>query len=183
MHTEAQRTWTSGPVEARPREIGPPAAGLAARMVLTLAGAAALMVGPFLTWFRPLDATGVELSYRVFWQESTSLGNVPFLSSAGFVVIALGLLVVLGLAFRAGWLTSLAGLAAIAGFALYLIVLYRAVRTPARESLGMGPWLVLGGGILAVVGGFLGSAHRVMVPVGEAAPAHEEEPEATRGAA
>ena len=119
---------------------------IAGRILFTLLGAGALVVGAFMEWIR--DIEGVRLGFTALYQrpfEQTS-GFVP---TVGFVLIVLGLLAVVGLA-TSGWLTRLAGALAIVVFILLLIQLYG----PGASFLpGLGPWLALGGGIVAVVGG------------------------------
>ena len=63
--------------------------------------------------------------------------EVPeFATSLGLVVIVLGLLAIVGLVPRTGWLTSLAGLLAIAVFVLGVVTLYRVgVRAPTLASV------------------------------------------------
>ena len=129
--------------------------------LFTLAGAAGLIVAAFLSWIRPENALGTEISYRAFYRASFSTG-APFLHSVGAVSIALGAIAIIGLAFRSGWLTRLAGAAGIVGFALFTVSLHRA-GMDVPTSLGVGVWLMLGGGIVALFGGFFASRPRVVV--------------------
>ena len=104
------------------------------------------MVGAFLPWVRGIDGNQLALSAlvrRPFETESSQLMTV------GFVCVLLGLLAVIGLA-TSGWLTRLAGALGIVVFILLLIQLYG-----VQPSVlpGPGPWLVLAGGIVSVVGG------------------------------
>jgi len=129
--------------------------------LFTLVGAAGLIVAAFLSWIRPENALGTEISYRAFYRASFSTG-APFLRSVGAASIALGVIAIIGLAFRSGWLTRLAGAAGIVGFALFTISLHRA-GMDVPTSLGVGVWLMLGGGIVALFGGFFASRPRVVV--------------------
>jgi hypothetical protein len=122
------------------------AGAVAGRAMFTLIGAAGLVVGAFLPWVRGIDGNQLALSAlvrRPFETESSQLMTV------GFVCVLLGLLAVIGLA-TSGWLTRLAGALGIVVFILLLIQLYG-----VQPSVlpGPGPWLVLAGGIVAVVGG------------------------------
>src|SRR5207237_6245408 len=99
---------------------------LAARIVLTLLGAAGMIVGAFLVWLRtPFRANGTELHVRFLWDTHAST-TINFVGTVGFVMIVLGLLAILGLAFRTGWLTRLAGALGLVAWILFLITIVRA---------------------------------------------------------
>jgi hypothetical protein len=122
------------------------AGALAGRAMFTLIGAAGLVVGAFLPWVRGIEGNRLALSAlvrRPFVTEPNQLMTV------GFVCVLLGLLAVVGLA-TSGWLTRLAGALGIVVFILLLIQLYG---VQPNVLPGPGPWLVLAGGIVAVVGG------------------------------
>ncbi len=86
------------------------------------------------------------------------------IASAGLVLIVLGVVALVGLVPPTGWLTRLAGALGIIAFALFLITLYRVQEVDL--DIGVGMWLVLVGGLLAVVGGFFGPRRGVTtVPV------------------
>jgi hypothetical protein len=130
---------------------------LATRMVLTVIGAAGMIVGAFLKWVDQADQMGTEIEVQVLWSLNVA-GESGFVTSVGFVTIVLGLLALLGLAFRSGWLTRIAGALGIVAIVLYAITLYR---VPGADfglgDIGLGAWLVLGGGFLALIGGFMGT--------------------------
>ncbi len=147
------------PVAARP---GWGAAGLAVRMILTLVGAAGLIIGAFLDWFE--GNSGVDLDVRAFWETTFQKQESTFVATVGFVMIVLGLLAIVGLAPRSGWLTRFAGALAIAGFVLFLIQVYRADQTVADVQVGA--WVCLAGGIVALIGGFFGTRTAVVAPAG-----------------
>jgi hypothetical protein len=139
------------------------AAGLAARIVLTLLGAAGMIVGAFLQWIRtPGTRLGTDLSARILWQTNGDHTR-HFVLSAGFVLIVLGLLAIVGLAFRSGWLTRLAGALGIVALILFGITLYRSPVLHIPSSVGAGAWLGLAGALVATIGGFLGTRHRVAI--------------------
>ena len=124
---------------------GRSATQMAGRVMFTLLGAAALIAGGFMEWVRGID--GVRLRYTALYDrpfEATS----AFIPTVGFVLIALGIVAVIGLA-TSGWLTRLAGALGIVVFILLVIQLYQG----GTLLPGLGPWLVLSGGIVAVVGG------------------------------
>jgi hypothetical protein len=145
--------------ERRPGvEVGPAGGGMAARLIFTLLGAAGLIAGAFLAW--AFGDTGVNVNYAVFYDPNNVQTEAGLVSSAGGVVIILGILALLGMIFRTGWLTTLAGVLGIVAFALVLITLYRLDFGIAEVDIGL--WLVLAGGVLAVIGGFFGARPRIV---------------------
>lgn len=140
--------------------------GMAARVILTLLGAAGMIYGSFLSWLRfpgvEANAPGTEVEWNVFFTPNADTSG--FWSSAGLVIIVLGVLAVIGLAFRTGWLTSLAGALAVAAMVLLAITFYRVAEVELGvENFGLGAWLVVGGGLVALIGGFFGPRRRVLV--------------------
>jgi hypothetical protein len=141
--------------------------GLAARIVLTLVGAAGLIVGAFMKWAPGTTGTtgskliGVDLTGRALVQTTFRDSN-SFVSTVGFGVIVLGLLAIVGLAFRSGWLTRLVGAVGIAGFVLFVIEVYRANLTVT--DVGVGAWMCLGGALVALIAGFLGTRPGAVSP-------------------
>jgi hypothetical protein len=136
-------------------------AGAGQSMLLTLIDSAGLIVSAFLSWIRPDEVRGIEISYRAFYR-TTFTANASFLRSAGAVAVLIGLVAILGLASRAGWITRFAGALGIIGFALFTITLYRLnLNVPA--SMGPGPWFMLGGGLVAMFGGFFARRPNIVV--------------------
>lgn len=161
-------------------DVGPTAGGLSARIVLTLVGAGAMILGAFLSWFNfPGDipagveipgAAGIEWNWSILYSTDDPFG-AGFFSSIGFVAIVLGLLAVVGMALRTGWLTRLAGALAIVVVVLYAITLYR---VPPEEAgpgccglgeIGIGAWVVAAGGLVVLIAGFLGSRRVISAQV------------------
>jgi hypothetical protein len=125
--------------------------GLAARVVLTLLGAAGLVVGAFMDWWR--DTVGTDLTVKAFYQ--TTFGSTDnFVQSVGFVSIVLGLAAVVGLASASGWLTRLAGALGVAAVVLFGIQVYR--NSSDLNAIDLGAWLALAGSVVALFAGFLG---------------------------
>ncbi|MGH2691169.1 MAG: hypothetical protein ACRDHM_01560 [Actinomycetota bacterium] len=158
-------------------DVGPTAGGLSARIVLTLLGAAGMVVGAFLNWFNvpnsedipagvDLGTPGIEWGWSVLYSTETDPFGASFFESIGFVAIVLGLVAVLGLALRTGWLTRLAGVLAIVVVVLYAITLYR---VPDQDlsigQIGLGAWAVAAGGLVVLIAGFLGSQRVVSANV------------------
>jgi hypothetical protein len=125
--------------------------GLVGRVVLTLAGAAAMVLGAFLNWWH--GTAGTSLTNHAFYQETFgTTGN--FVATAGFVSIVLGLVALVGLASGSGWLTRLAGALGIVAVVLYGIQVYRA--DTSLTAMSVGAWVALAGGVVALIGGFMG---------------------------
>jgi len=131
-----------------------------ARFVLTLVGAAGMILGAFLAWAR--DVRAIDLDVRALYQTTFANNTTNFVATVGFVVIVLSLLAVVGLAARSGWLTRLAGALGIVTFVLFVIELYRAA---GSEPPRAGAWISLAGSAVAVVGGFLGTRSTVVTAV------------------
>jgi hypothetical protein len=155
-------------------DVGPTAGGLMTRIALSVLGAGGMIIGAFLAWFSfsaqeappGVGLTGIEISNSVFYSTDEPFG-ASFIGSAGLVVIVLGVLALLGMAFRTGWLTSLAGVLGIIAFVLVLITLYRVADAGfGVENVGIGLWVVLAGGVLALIGGFFGARPTVIASTG-----------------
>ena len=163
--TEPQEPYVAAPATAPVAttpaavEVGPSGAGIAVRIVLTVLGAAAMIVGAFLDWGG--GTKGTEIEWRAFYDTNAAGGGtVGFVTSVGMVFIVLGLLALLGLAFRTGWLTRVAGALGLVAAVLITITLYR-----AGEGLsfwGIGFWTSALGSLVALIGGFFGSRPRVV---------------------
>ena len=134
--------------------------GLATRFLLTIAGAAGLIIGGFMNWIHGMN--GVDMSTRAFYQR-TFVHDGNFVTTAGFAMIVLGLLALVGLAPRSGWLTRLCGALGIVGFALFAIQVSRAHMT-FPGSIDAGAWVCLAGSAVALIGGFFGTRVLVATP-------------------
>ena len=154
-------TTTTDHVESRPAVTDPVVPGAGQSMLFTLIGASGVIVSAFLEWIRPDGIRGTEIGYRAFYRTTFS-ADATFLRSAGAVAILIGLIAIVGLASRSGWITRLAGALGIVAFALFTITLYRLDMT-VPEALGPGPWFMLGGGIVAMFGGFFATRPRMVV--------------------
>jgi hypothetical protein len=146
-------------------DVHPTAGGLTIRLLLSVLGAAGMIIGSFLAWLRfgegmvppNIGLTGLDISNSVFYSTDDPFG-ASFVESAGLAAIILGVLALLGMAFRSGWLTSVAGVLGIIAFALVLITLYRVPDAGFDVSnVGIGLWVVLAGGVVALIGGFFGT--------------------------
>jgi hypothetical protein len=133
-------------------------AGLAIRIVLTLVGAAGLVISAFMDWAQGKAAT--DIGVRGLWSTNFDHPGNNWLTALAAILVGLGLLAIVGLAPRTGWLTSLAGALGIALFVMFLVQLYRADFTVS--DLDPGAWVGLVGGIVALIGGFLGTRTTVV---------------------
>jgi len=134
-----------------------PSPWLALRVLLTVGGAVLLLLGSFLEWAEGTD--GSALAVQSLW--STNAGTAGFFSSAGLVTAIAGAVIILGLAFRGGWLTRFAGAVALVAFTLAVIQMGRSGSMDTLEDVGAGLWLVLAGGVMALIGGFFPSTRTV----------------------
>ncbi|MGH2661860.1 MAG: hypothetical protein ACRDH8_03430 [Actinomycetota bacterium] len=140
-------------------EVGPSGGGIALRMALTVLGAAGMIVGAFLKW--GAERIGTEVEFRAFFDtEAVGGPTVGFATSTGFALIVLGLLALLGMAFRTGWLTRLAGALGLVALVMLVITQYQADETLSFFQIGF--WVCAAGSLVALIGGFLGSRPRIV---------------------
>jgi hypothetical protein len=124
-----------------------------ARLLLTLFGALAMILGVLLPWRAVSDQRGVDLDVDLFAQafgHSINLGGAEFLISVGLVIMVLAILMILGMTGRSGRLTQVAAVFA-AVLLVCTFVLFAVVGdgiTPARGAI-----LVLAGCITGYIGG------------------------------
>lgn len=141
-------------------------ARLAVRILLTLVGAAAMIVSMFMDWVRSTLAT--DISVRALFQTG-QVRNPTFVESIGFVMLVLGLLAIVGLAPRTGWLTSLAGALGIALLVLLLVQMYRSPGNLTVSDLDVGAWIGVAGSFVALIAGFFGARTTAVVSTGPTA--------------
>ncbi|HET7869959.1 MAG TPA: hypothetical protein VFM85_06545 [Actinomycetota bacterium] len=135
-----------------------PVGSMLGRVIITLMGAALLVVGAMLDWVNAL--AGTSMSWEAFYRTTLS-GGSRFITSAGAIVIGIAILGLIGLATRGGWLIRFAGALGIVAFVLFLIQAIRADVVNAVDDLQVGMWLILAGGVVTVIGGFLGGLKTV----------------------
>jgi hypothetical protein len=151
-------------------DVRPSAGGLMTRILLSALGAGGMIVGAFLPWFAfdpnqvppTVGLAGTEIANTVYYSTADPF-EASFVESAGLAAIVLGVLALLGMALRTGWLTSVAGVLGIIAFVLVLITLYRVPEGGFDlTNIGIGLWIVLAGGVLALIGGFFGARPRAI---------------------
>jgi hypothetical protein len=134
------------------------------RLLLTLVGAAGMVAAAFRNWIQSLDALGVELNVKMLWDPDASptfLTGGGF-DSVGFVALALGVIAIMGLWPRIWWVTVVAGALGVAEATLFVVTAYRAdgYRDPpgtmTLSYVEVGVWLLVAGGVLLLVAGFIG---------------------------
>lgn len=127
-----------------------------ARLALTLIGAAALVVGVFLDWTTG-SATGDKLTLRSLVQNDFGTTD-DMLRTVGAVSVLIAVVALLGLLDRTGWLTRLAGFAAVVLFAMFAVEVFRHHGEhfgPAYDALRPGAWCQLGGGVVLGMSGLV----------------------------
>jgi hypothetical protein len=161
--------------QAREAEIETGGAGRqVGRLFATLVGVALLVVGAFLDWTP--SRTGEKLTIKALVQTDLG-GQGDIAKTVGGLGILIGLVALIGLVDRTGWLTRLAGAASLVVFVMFGIEMFRVVGNNLGTAAGdvrLGAWLTLAAGIVLLVGGFLGS--HVVTGV----PASVEEPRVNR---
>lgn len=165
QHNEADATATETRAVSEA-----PSPWLAVRVILSVGAAVLLLVGSFLEWTNGTD--GSALPVQSYWETGT--GAVGFFSSAGLVTAICGAVIILGLAFRGGWLTRFAGAVALVAFTLAVIQKGRAGSLDSVQDLGIGLWLVLAGGALALLGGFFPTTRTVAAATGVEHTDHDD---------
>ncbi len=134
-----------------------PSPWLALRVILSIGAAVLLLLGSFLEWTGGRD--GSTLAIESLWEKNA--GSAGFLASAGLVTAICGAVIILGLAFRGGWLTRFAGAVALVAFTLIVIQMGRGGSLDTLRDVGTGLWLVLAGGVIALIGGFFPTTRTV----------------------
>src|SRR5688572_15368365 len=93
-------------------------------MILGVLGAALIAVGAFANWISDSDTTaGVDTPITVFW--STEFGEAMFLSSAGFVLLIIAAITIIGAVTGRSGTTLLGGVLGLLAFVLIVITLLR----------------------------------------------------------
>lgn len=124
---------------------------VAARAVMTIVGAALLILSPWLDWIG--SRAGTKTTIEAYWR--STLGPADrFFESAGIVMIVLGALGLIGLAFKSGWLTRIVGILGIVALILFAIAMGR-TNADIPGDVGPGLWVALAGSILLLVAGFV----------------------------
>lgn len=124
------------------------------RVLLTIGAAACFIVGAFTRWMGTLR--GNDLSIRFFYSTDVH-APANFFVSGAILLIVLAILALAGLAVASGWPTRLAGALGLVAFVLFAVELYRSPTLNPPQDIGFGMWLTLAGGLLALLGGVVGT--------------------------
>jgi hypothetical protein len=127
------------------------------RLLFTLVGGAALIVAAFLNWTRGIDGDNLSNHALV---KTEFFAQSDIVKTVGGIAVLIGLIALLGLVDRTGWLTRLAGALGIVLFVLFAVEVYRT----SQHTMQTGAWLALAGGIVLVIGGFFGAREIVEAP-------------------
>ena len=164
--------------EVRPDRAGRGGYGrVRARLVFTVLGIAALLIGAVLNWEAKL--AGNKLTLRSLIQDDfTTRSDV--LRTVGAVSALIAAVALLSLLDRSGWLTRIAGLAAMVVFVMFAVQVFRHDGqnfTATYHALRPGAWCELAAGVLLLLGGLIRYRRRSDRPAVATKAATEREAE------
>lgn len=139
----------------RTTRVGRGSGRLRARLVLTLLGIAALVVGAFLDWQGAQP--GYRLTYRSLLHDDFATTS-DATRSVGAISVLIAAVALLSLLDRTGWLARVAGLAGVVLFAMFALQLYRHFGQhfdPAFDAVRAGAWAQAGGALVLLLGGLV----------------------------
>ena len=125
-------------------------------MLGILAGALMIVGALFFDWLSGVTSKGADNGVAIFWSTDVE-GGPMFFTSAGFVVLVMAAITLIAAAMkRWGWVLY-GGILAVLGFVLVMVSFYRFEGTPLGiADSGLGLWMILAGGILAIAAGMMG---------------------------
>jgi hypothetical protein len=167
--------------EVRPDRAGRGGHGrVRARLLFTVLGIAALLIGAVLNWEAKL--AGNKLTMRSLIQDDfTTRSDV--LRTVGAVSALIAVVALLSLLDRSGWLTRLAGAAAVVVFVMFAVQVFRHDGqnfAAMYHGLRPGAWCELGAGVLLLFGGLIRYRRRSDRPAVATKAATEREAERER---
>jgi hypothetical protein len=120
-----------------------------------VAGGALIGLSGFLPWAsgNGRTASAFDLSGKWLWEFGASL-RADALKSIGIGLVVLAVVVVIGGVAPNRWLAVVGGALAVTAALLYVITVLRGAED-GFSRLGLGVWMAVGGGVVAVVGGLL----------------------------
>jgi hypothetical protein len=127
-------------------------------MVVGILAALLMALGAMVfDWLSGIASKGTDASISIFWSPDTA-GDATFVSSAGFVVLVFAVLTLIAAAMRRWGLVLYGGIVAVLAFLLVIITFYRVEGDPGVGigDAGLGLWMILAGGILAIVAAVMG---------------------------
>jgi hypothetical protein len=167
--------------EAQPDRAGRGGYGrVRARLVFTVLGIAALLIGAVLNWVAKL--AGNKLTLRSLIQDDFTT-RADMLRTVGAISALIAVVALLGLLDRSGRLTRLAGILAVVVFAMFAVQVFRHDGenfAAAYRALRPGAWCQLGAGVLLLLGGLIRYRRRSERPAAATKAATEREAERER---
>jgi hypothetical protein len=151
-----------------------------ARLVFTVLGIAALLIGAVLNWEAKL--AGNKLTLRSLIQDDFTT-RTDVLRTVGAISALIAIVALLGLLDRSGWLTRLAGFLAVVVFVMFAVQVFRHNGenfAAAYHALRPGAWCQLGAGVLLLLGGLIRYRRRSDRPAVATKAATEREAERER---
>ena len=148
-----------------------------ARLVFTVLGIAALLIGAVLNWEAKL--AGNKLTLRSLIQDDFTT-RTDVLRTVGAISALIAAVALLGLLDRSGWLTRLAGILAVVVFVMFAVQVFRHNGenfAAAYHALRPGAWCQLGAGVLLLLGGLIRYRRRSDRPAVATKAATERETE------
>lgn len=135
-----------------------------ATMILGVIGGALIIAGAFFSWIAPAtSAEGTSMPISLFWntEYSTTESNPSFLASAGFIVILIGAITLIGaLLNRGGWVLY-GGILALIAFVLIAVSLMRVeVVDIGIGDYGLGAWAIGLGAVVSIAAAMVGRRAR-----------------------
>jgi hypothetical protein len=140
-----------------------PSPWLIVRAVFALGAAAAFAIASFSDWYGGM--LGTDLGIRAFWRTDPGTTSTLF-QSAAVVTVALAILTLLSLATVRGGLLRLTGaLGLVAAFLIGIEMQRAGINIVSEAQVGL--WLIIAGGGLALVAGFVPATKTVARTSGE----------------
>ncbi len=118
-----------------------------------IAGVVIIVGGTLLDWLSGSPSKALDIGIEIFWSV-TSATDPSFFASAGFAVLAIGAITLIGAGTARGGLVVFGGMLAVTAFVLVIVSFYRVeVANLGIGDAGLGLWAILAGGVLAFTAG------------------------------
>ena len=127
-----------------------------AMLVGLIAGVLMVVGGLLFDWLSGFESKGTDAGIEIFWSTEPA-GGASFFTSAGFVILIIAVVTLLGAATSRAGLVTFGGILAVLAFVLVMISFYRLEGADLGiGDAGLGLWGILVGGVLALVSGIAG---------------------------
>lgn len=126
-------------------------------MILGVVGAVLVVAGALLDWISDVpDTAGLDAPVAVFWSTDLS-ADASFFTSAGFVLIVIAAITLIGAGASRGGVVLLGGVLGVLAFALVVITLLRVEEVELGiGDFALGLWAILVGGVVTIAAGLMG---------------------------